>query len=633
MIYILKIIVLVNLVSCSFESKKESEEVEVVEDLPLSTVQVENIDSDGDRINDNVELEKGYDRYVANLPRVEISFLQDYSIRMEYEDNSVFEIDTVIRRSNPEFKYRVGSLFLSQNSLDHAARIGRFSGHSWGSIDQKDFSWVMYPEIDQEYFHSKVLEYKEYANKALHVSSVSLENSLKLQQTGLYNSIEELELNFYYYSHSREAYVLLGTRKIEKTFQAGVREKFFVEITNPPLELLEDSYLRHGEFIISEIKDYYIPELGIKYSNLLKSVKEKSIPVNVTTPFESSIHYVSVGKDGKSFTDVMEMLFPGKFTVRDNSLIRVEQFENNLREFNSLHELNAIDKEGRWYVMTNKLKQHYLKHTFTPADSITLSYITGEELSQRTEESIFASSEEVYSGESFKKYILGNITKNSKLNFSVYLNALRGKELVSKPGSFIYRPDSCRNCSGNDWNVSASFTVNEFKDFERSFDVTTLGEIKDSVQLEINGKVQDMDKLIEADIGSLELKNDVNGQYLHFRINRLDQLSVVRAGMENVASLRISPLVASFAAKGLRIDSISGRNIDRTHHAGLIALQQASKRNIPIAVTSWNFSKWQQKVSWGRKFPDGYTPVKGQKEKYWSGIVVNIVCSITNYFN
>lgn len=626
------IIVLFIACSCSFKGKENGDDGAGKFD-GLNIHELKGIDSDGDRISDYSEIERGLDRFVADLPEVKVNFMQNYSISLEYQDGSVFEIDTEVGRTNPNFKYRVGDLFLKENSLDNSARIGRFSGHSWGSIKHQDFSWVKYPDIDDEFFHSKVREFKQYSGKELVASKISMENSLKLVESGLYSSIDQLELNFYYYNFEKESYVLLNTVKVDKVFQAGVRETFYVELGSPPRELVEDTYLRHGQFIIAEVKDYFIPELGEKYSTLLKSIKAKSIPVYQTTPLDNKLRYVAVSKEGESFIGIMKKLFADKYTVEDNRLIQVEQFKNNLQEFEYLSELRNAEKEGKWYVMTNKLKKHYLKHSYSPTDSIVLSYITGSRLAQRSSEQVFAASGEVYSGSASKKYILGNVTQNSRIDFSIYLEKLKGKALISENGSFSYAPPRCSNCSGNRWNVSANFTINSFKDFEKEFRVTSIEDIGRAVQLEINGNVLEIAELIEKGVASYELKEDQNGQYLHFTLSEFKDIDVIRNGSENVASLIISPTSKNSAARGLRLDTISGSNIDRNYHAGLISLQQAGRRKIPIAVTGWGYSNWQTRVPWGQRFPDGYIPTKGQKEEYWDGIVVSIVSNITNYYN
>ena len=221
------------------------------------------------------EINKGRSPYVADIPKVKVNFLQNYNIKQTYEDQTIFEIDTRTAKDDPDFKYRVGELFLKENSINNAAKLGRFSGVTWGNIGQEDYSWVKYPDIDEKFYFSKRAEYEEFKKKKISESQITLENTLKLVESPYFNSIESLELNFYYYSYSKESYIQLHTQKIEQTFQSGVREDFVITITNPPKELLDDTYMRNGEFIISEVKDFYIPDLKMSYRELLASVKAK----------------------------------------------------------------------------------------------------------------------------------------------------------------------------------------------------------------------------------------------------------------------------------------------------------------------------------------------------------------------
>lgn len=295
--------------ACSFKSP-DSDKAEAVRSIDeLSSEEQKYVDSDGDMVSNFDEKNNGTDPFVADIPRVEVSFLQDYQIVVEFEDESLFTVDTQVARDNPNFKYRVGDLFLKTNSLTNAAKLGRFSGVSWGNIQQEDFSWVRYPEIDKEYYHSKIMEYVKHKGKKVRSLNLNLENTLRLKESPYFNSIDNLEVNFYYYSHSKESYVLIHTEKIDKTFQSGVRENFNVTIPNPPLELFEDSYLRRGEFIISEVKDFNCPDKKLSNSVLLSSVKNKAVSVYVSTPYENGINYVAINEGGDSFINILTKLF------------------------------------------------------------------------------------------------------------------------------------------------------------------------------------------------------------------------------------------------------------------------------------------------------------------------------------
>lgn len=209
--YLLLLILLIS-TACSFKKKHESKNNSSTDiTTPRSeesSSELKTLDSDGDMISDYDELQNGFDRYVANLPKLKVNFLQDYSIKVDYDDESSFLLDTKVARDNPDFKYRVGALFLKENSSDNAAKIGRFSGVSWGDIKQHDFSWVKYPDIDKYFYFNKTHEYRKSKSRNITQTTINLENTLRLVESPLFQSIEQVELNFYYYNFKKEGYVL-----------------------------------------------------------------------------------------------------------------------------------------------------------------------------------------------------------------------------------------------------------------------------------------------------------------------------------------------------------------------------------------------------------------------------------------
>ena len=522
---------------------------------------------------------------------------------------------------------------MKENSLNNAAKIGKFAGVSWGVIKQRDFSMVSYPQIDKEYYHSKVMEIDRYNPSLIKDITINLENNLKLVSGGNFESIENLELNFYYRNPKKNEYILLHTEKIKKVFQAGVREDIHVKITNPPKDLILDSYLRRGEFIVSEVKDFFIPKLGIKYSTLLKSVKNKTVAIYRTTPLENELSYVAISEKGEGFNEVLKKIYDDKYTVKDQKLVQVEQFVSNLRRFKYLRELKGVDKEGQWFVMTNKLKKHYLKHQFTKGDSITLSYITGDELANRLEESVFAKAKKIFSGPSYKQYILGNISRNSSLEFLVTPQKKSGVRLTVQQGDFRFAPPSCRNCSGGNWGVYARFDMNSFTPYSIGFKYHNFDQIFKTLNVYINNSLLDLPKLVSSGNAVIEMIDSSIGQYIKFKLVNLDKLNIIKSGSESVAILRVNSFLLGQEAVGLKITHTEGHNIDPIHHAGLIAFQQAGRRKIPIATTGWNFDLWQQKVPWGTRMPDGYIATKGGVQTFFDGVGVGVVSTITNNFD
>jgi len=621
--------------ACSFKSEDNEQNSNIRTIDGLRVDELKKLDSDGDLISDYDELQRGLEPYIANIPTLDVNFLQDYSIKVEFADDSQFVIDTKIARDDPDFKYRVGALFLRENSLNNAAQFGRFSGVSWGEIKQHDFSWVKYPEIDKEYYFNKRQEYSKVNRSQIKSTTITLENSIRLSDFSIYKTIDQVELNFYYYSFTKEAYVQVHSEKLERTFQSGVRENFEIVINNPPQELLENTYFRHGEFIISEVKDFYIPELKMKNSQLLSSVRAKTIPVYLTTPLKNELNFVAVKPEGEKFITLMSKLYPEKFELSENKLIRVEQFSSSLPSFTYLHEVQNEDKSGNWFVMTNKLKEHYLNHNFTGSDSITLSYITGNELAQRQREQVYFYRTALNSSIDGKIYPLGTITHNSQLNLSLYLARLEGVRLHAKKDRYIYSP-TCgnSNCTGAPWWVQADYQINEFQNLDEVWSESDLTTLLGAIEIKINNTSLDLGKLIESNLAQVKLKfSDSGQQYLNLTLKGFDQIEAMNSVKENVAHLVLKPIIKGEIGIGMQINNILAHYTDQTYQLANISCVVAMQRDVPIAVTSMTFSSWQGFINWNHPPQNGFTLRKGELKTYWEGSIFDVVASVTNNYN
>src|SRR5690606_13180152 len=122
-------------------------------------------------------------------------------------------------------------------------------------------------------------------------------------------------------------------------------------------------------------KDFEIPEIGIKYSELMKSVKNKSIQMVVNTPLETRSVFVAPYKAKNRFADLMDNVFPKQFKIEEDKIVKIGQFENNLSDYTHLLEVKAEDKKGKWFIFTDRLSRTYLDHEFKPGEAIVLSYL------------------------------------------------------------------------------------------------------------------------------------------------------------------------------------------------------------------------------------------------------------------
>jgi hypothetical protein len=506
-----------------------------------------NADSDGDGVNDADEIAQGRNPFVAELPDLKVRFLQNYKIEVSYHKNGTteaksFVINTDIKDTNPDFKYRVGNVFARNHALKTAASFGRFSSHTQGAFVEHDLSWVSYPELDPKFFHREAIKYRDIFNDSNVIDDIkiTLSNQARLNESSFFKDVKNLKLNFYFLNHETENYEVLASTNIDRHFQSGVYESFDVVIDHAPVSLLKESFFKRGEFIISEVDDYEIPSLATNYKTLLASVKAKTIPVLYETPLEEKTFYVAV-QNGVSFQELLKAAFDKNYEVREDALLKIGQFQNNLTDFTHLKEIQDKDKLGKWFVMTNEFKENYLDHKYTQADRIILSYVTGTELANQTQENIYSYVSEINGNKSESVLPLGNITPNSKIEFTLHPLNHFGRIVTKQHEVFNQAGGSCgKNCI--QLPVNCTWEVNAFKDYNEGFVLSSdlLGE-GEKLDLIINGEVFKLADLLKEK--KVLLTKTETG--VHVTINDISKIKEIKDFEENALSLKVRSIVAN----------------------------------------------------------------------------------------
>ncbi|MBI2519933.1 MAG: hypothetical protein HYV97_05940 [Bdellovibrio sp.] len=587
-----------------------------------------NADNDGDFVKNAAELSLGRHPLVADIPELSINFLQNYKITADARSISTgeitkIEIDTRVGRNNPSFKYRVGELFVRGNALRSAASVGRFSSHSSGEIEDHDLSWVKYPDVDPAFYSEQVLKYKKYFDSAdfeITNLKITLENTVKLKGNGYFRSIKNLKLNFYYYNYETQNFEIIAAKVVSRHFEAGVVETFEVELDNVPSLLIEDNYFKKGEFIISEVADYEIPELESTYRTLLASVKEKCLPVIVTTPLGTSVSYVGI--DGvharpATFSQILSILYDKNVKIEDDRLSQIGEWRNNLSEFTHLKEVADLDKAGKWFVFTKRLKTTYLDHKFTPIDVIVLTYATGKELASVSLEKIYSFEANLSTSESFTIFPLGVSSQNSLIEFQLKPVKRIGEELGNFQDAWISRGGSCgQNCISRDFVCEIS--INLFKPIEPKFTLTTETAEFKRMYLIVDHDEYSLEQLMKDK--KIEIQN-MNGN-LHLRIPDIEKIKEVTPGEETNLALKIMAFTNT-TFHGVKLNSFTGR--DRGYCIPMV-VDFSARSGFPLSVESAEFGGWRGGVNWNA--------VKlGENKTYFQGMEIAVTSVINNYFN
>jgi hypothetical protein len=539
--------------SCSFKSEQELPKASSDSVTGNAEMKIDpNADSDGDGVKDGEERASGRNPFVADLPELKVRFLQNYKIEVFYHHRLIdpvkdpssvksFVIDTNVKDTNPDFKYRVGNVFARKNALRTASSFGSFSSHSAGKFEEHDLSWVSYPELDPKFFHQKSLQHREvFSERNVIVNiKITLTNQVRLSESALFKEIKNLKLNFYYLNHETENYEVLSSTVVNRHFQSSVYETFEVVIDQAPVNLLKDSFFKRGEFLISEVEDYEIPSLGVNYKALLAKVLAKSIPVLLETPLEEKIYYVATEK-GIHFQNMLKAVFDRNYEVKEDRLLKIGQFQNNLPDFTHLKEVKDKDKLGKWFVMTNEFKENYLDRRYTPSDRIILSYITGTELAEQQQENVYSYSGAISGNKSESIMPLGNITPNSQIDIQLKPLKRFGTTVANEKVNFSRSGPCGNNCAPR--TMSCDWDVNKFTQYyeDLTFNPDLSGEAE-KLSLLVNGEEFSVAKLLKE---KKILLNKVDGN-IHLAINDINKILELKTFEESVISLKVKSFVGN----------------------------------------------------------------------------------------
>lgn len=551
MIKLISIALCLVFVSCSFKSQDQSggqsrENTQSTSELKIDP----NGDSDGDGILDLEEVNRGSNPFVADLPELKVKFLQNYKIEVFYHpksgdpiaDQKSFAINTDVKDTNPDFKFRVGNIFARENALKKAASFARFPNHTKGIIEDRDLSWVSYPELDPRFFHENSLKYQNIFNDDNIIDNVkiTISNQVKLNESPFFKEIKDLKLNYYFLNHETENYEVLRSVSVDRHFQSGIFETFETTIENVPLNLIKDSFFKRGEFIISEVDDYQIPTLEINYKTLLAKIRAKSVPLLFETPLEEKLYYVASGGNGISFQDLLKSVFDKNYEVKDDALVKIKEFQNNLPDFTYLSEISDKDKLGRWFVMTNEFKDHYLDHKYTSKDRVVLSYNVGSELADQKNEHFYAYEPIISSNKSEIIMPLGTANSRSQIDFQLNPIGRFGRSVTNEKIRWE-TPSSCgKNCFPK--HMVCHWDVNKYSDYSEAltFNPDLSGEAEKLYLVLDNDEFKISDLLKEKKITIYRV-----GSKSHIKIENLSKIKEIKPFDEVNVSLKLKAFISS----------------------------------------------------------------------------------------
>ncbi|MFG1486116.1 hypothetical protein [Halobacteriovorax sp. RZ-2] len=608
---ILILTVFIGFISCGFSEKEEGDFVSNIERL-------EDRDFDGDMISNDRENELGLDNQIADIPKLDLYFGQGYKLQLNIHNDETLEeviIQDSVKQDDFDFSYTYGKNLLWDKSSQNSAKVGRFSGHSFGEISELDNYLIKY-DLDNELsrFESQ-LKIKKLLSKpksSIESISINIKARLYLNKHPLFKEVRNPVFGIYYYDYKNKKYQVLKRVSLDLVLKENVLEEVSIEVSDIPEEFVMESFLKKGEFVYLKLLDYELTEVKTNFKNLIKSIKSKTTTVNIFNPDEHRVEYVSTNS-GKSFIQVLDTIYKDEYEISENALTRLGEYSNNLKSYEQLIDVRDEYKKGRWFVYTNKIDQSYLTHPFTPQDSITLSYMTGNKLSNQIE-GYTRSYRSVISDKS-PELNLGDFGIHSKISFLIDVNEIWGDEVIKMVDTI--RPAPCRgNCMVRDFVCVISLRHYTGNVFRAQFDIEQSSSV---FKIKVDDRVYLLDDLISKGVIK---RSDLEGLFLYEIIEPSFFFSKGEVGKKPLSLY--TPTFREKLFNGFKLDSMSGK----TGHYSCpdATMRFAQGNNIPLSVESKDFHKWKHWVNWSKV-------KRGENREEVLDFSFSVTSSVTNFYN
>lgn len=256
-----------------------------------------------------------------------------------------------------------------------------------------------------------------------------------------------------------------------------------------------------------------------------------------------------------------------------------------------------------------------------------MSFITGSYLAEQTQENIYSYVAKVDGNKSESILPLGNITPNSKVEFTLHPVNHFGRAITKQREVFNRPGGSCgNNCVSLPMNCT--WEVNSFKDYNEAFsfapDLVGEGEKLDLV---INGEAYKLSDLLKAKKILLN-KSDVG---VHVTINDITKILEIKDFEENTLSLKIRSVGASdfFGVKLVDMGGVwqgfGGCPFNTPAVAEKYQTQLSSETRELGEILGWINQAHQ------RGWP--YPIINVASGPYFQEISVGVSSSIENYYN
>jgi hypothetical protein len=369
---------------CSFKNPDKAQEKKKSESLSSA------LDSDGDGISDANEISSGTDPFIADLPSIQGKLFNELNVEIDFLNNISNRYESLkwnfkneqLNLDSPDtpFDSPVGSLYM-ETLLKSQAFASGFKRNDFRFYDYNEsiFSFSS-PQMKEEALTSiseKILSLKRRGFNVSSADAVILNKFTVISNK--YTSYRKPLFDIFYKSNKQEALIYLDSKELDGTYTFNSEHEIYIDYQSINPEVIFDAFINGGSRFFIKLRDFTIYETGQKYSELLKGVQSKSVPITISylendglSPARIETIYVGLsGKTGR-LDQILKTAFKDNILMAYKSIDQIGGLYNRERSFGD----SGKNETLKWFIGAEYINESIFDHDFRPNEGIGLAYFS-----------------------------------------------------------------------------------------------------------------------------------------------------------------------------------------------------------------------------------------------------------------
>ena len=365
--FTLLLILLLSIGACSFKAPEKDNKNALHVDLSK-------MDSDGDGLTDNIDSEP----FIADIPSFDGEMLEEIKITSSFYNrlkNDTKETELIVKSDNEELVLKKGGSYI-KNLVEDSSILATVSVSSLIlPLSENDLNLYSAPIITDGVAHDFMGMSFDLKSQGYELDNVEFElrNRINLK-SDRFKSFRDIILDVYSYDYQTKRLEFLDSFKNVGSFEFNKDHHLDIpSIKTRNTRIMDNSVLKAGKFLYVKIKDYYIPEINLNYSDLLKEIKKKTTPIVVNSPEEFKTYYVGTNGNPTPVTELISKSLKEDYEIGEGKFIKYKEFPvGEYRvETGDGERQNILSK---WFVATNEINNNPFSYSFYPSDLVVLNY-------------------------------------------------------------------------------------------------------------------------------------------------------------------------------------------------------------------------------------------------------------------